>query len=99
MTTAQDGGKFVGLKHRPPLLQKVLLVLISVRGWNCTDKGKPSYSERNLLSVFSPTENLTWDDVGSNQSLRIERPATNRLNRGTELRNQIKFNYICNPLT
>jgi len=51
------------------------------------------------LSVFSPTENLTLDDVGSNQSLRIESPATNRLNRGTELRNQIKFNYICNPLT
>ena len=43
MTTAQDGGKFVGLKHRPPLLQKILLVLISVRGWNGTDKGKPSY--------------------------------------------------------
>ena len=34
MTTAQDGGKVVSLKHRPPLPPQVmLLVLISVRGW------------------------------------------------------------------
>jgi hypothetical protein len=33
MTTAQDGGNFVRLKHRPPLPQEVHLVLISVRGW------------------------------------------------------------------
>jgi hypothetical protein len=32
MTTAQDGGKFVRLTHRPPLPQEMLLVLISVRG-------------------------------------------------------------------
>ena len=32
MTTAQDGGKVVGLMHRPPLPQEMLLVLISVRG-------------------------------------------------------------------
>jgi len=32
MTTAQDGGKFVNLKHRPPLHQEMHLVLISVRG-------------------------------------------------------------------
>ena len=32
MTMAQDGGKFVSLKHRPPLPQEILLVLISVRG-------------------------------------------------------------------
>jgi hypothetical protein len=32
MTTAQDGGKGVSLKHRPPLPQEILLVLISVRG-------------------------------------------------------------------
>ena len=31
-TTAQDGGKIVTFKHRPPLLQKMLLDLISVRG-------------------------------------------------------------------
>jgi len=31
MTTAQDGGKFISLTHRPPL-PLVLLVLISVRG-------------------------------------------------------------------
>ena len=31
MTTIQGGGKFVSLKHRPPLPQKMLLVLISVR--------------------------------------------------------------------
>jgi hypothetical protein len=31
-TTAQDGGKVVSLTHRPPLLQKIILVLISVRG-------------------------------------------------------------------
>ena len=31
MTTAQDGGKVVSLTHRPPLPQKMLLVLISVR--------------------------------------------------------------------
>jgi len=32
MTTAQDGGKVVSLKHRPPLPQEILLALISVRG-------------------------------------------------------------------
>ena len=32
MTTAQDCGKFVSPKHRPPLPQEMLLVLISVRG-------------------------------------------------------------------
>jgi hypothetical protein len=31
MTTAQDGGKVVSPKHRPPLPQEMLLVLISVR--------------------------------------------------------------------
>ena len=33
MTTAQEGGKFVSLTHRPTLLQEMLLVLIYVRGW------------------------------------------------------------------
>ena len=34
MTTAHENGKVVSLTHRPPLpLQKVFLVLISVRGW------------------------------------------------------------------
>jgi hypothetical protein len=33
MTTAQDGGKVVSLKHRPPLPQEIHLSLISVRGW------------------------------------------------------------------
>ena len=32
VTTAQDGGKFVSLTHRPPLPKEILLVLISVRG-------------------------------------------------------------------
>jgi len=32
MTTAQDGGKVVSLRHRPHLPQEMLLVLISVRG-------------------------------------------------------------------
>jgi len=32
VTTAQDGGKFVSLTHRPPLPQEMLLVPISVRG-------------------------------------------------------------------
>jgi hypothetical protein len=32
MTTAQDGGKVVGLTHRPPLPQEMLLVLISIGG-------------------------------------------------------------------
>jgi len=32
MKTAQDGSKVVSLTHRPPLPQKMLLVLISVRG-------------------------------------------------------------------
>jgi hypothetical protein len=32
LTTAQDCGKVVSLKHRPPLHQEMLLVLISVRG-------------------------------------------------------------------
>ena len=33
MTTAQDGGKVVSPTHQPALPQKMLLVLISVRGW------------------------------------------------------------------
>jgi hypothetical protein len=33
MTTAQDGGKFVSLTHRPTLPPKIHLVHISVRGW------------------------------------------------------------------
>jgi hypothetical protein len=32
MTTAQDGGKVVSLKHRPPYPQEIQLVLISVKG-------------------------------------------------------------------
>jgi hypothetical protein len=32
MTTAQDGGKVVSLTHRPPLTQKMFLILISIRG-------------------------------------------------------------------
>jgi hypothetical protein len=32
MTTAQDGGKVVSLKHRPPLPREIHLVPISVRG-------------------------------------------------------------------
>jgi hypothetical protein len=32
MTTAQDGGNYVSLTHRPPLPQEILLVLISARG-------------------------------------------------------------------
>ena len=32
MKTAQDGGKFVSLTHRPPLPQKIHLVIISIRG-------------------------------------------------------------------
>ena len=35
MTTAQDGGKVASLTDRPPLPQKIHLVLISVRG--CVD--------------------------------------------------------------
>jgi hypothetical protein len=31
-TTAEDGGKFVSLTHRPPFPQEILLVLISIRG-------------------------------------------------------------------
>jgi len=37
VTTAQDGGKFVNLTHRPPFPQEILLVLISVRG--CRPQG------------------------------------------------------------
>ena len=33
MTTAQDGGKVVSLRHRPPLPQEIHLVLISIRDW------------------------------------------------------------------
>ena len=34
MTTAQDGGKFVSLTHRPPLPPENNLVLISVGAWS-----------------------------------------------------------------
>ena len=33
MTTAQEGDKVVSLTHRPHLSQKILLVLIFIRGW------------------------------------------------------------------
>jgi len=35
MAIAQDSGKVVSLTHRPPLLQEILLVFISVR--DCVD--------------------------------------------------------------
>jgi hypothetical protein len=34
-------------------------------------------------SVTLSTTNPTWTDPGSNQGLRAERPATNRLSHGT----------------
>jgi len=43
MTTAQDGGKFVSLMHRPHLPQEILPVLISVTG--CVDPGTIVRSE------------------------------------------------------
>jgi hypothetical protein len=33
LTSAQYGGKVASPTHRPPLLQEIYLVLISVRGW------------------------------------------------------------------
>ena len=60
MTTAQDGGKFVSLKHRPPLPQEMLLVLISVRGW---------VDPRALVQPegFYINEKFQWHKLGSNQ--------------------------------
>jgi len=38
MTTVHEGGKVVSLRHRPPLTQEMLMVLISVRGWDSRAK-------------------------------------------------------------
>ena len=60
MTTAQDGGKVVSLRHRPPLPQVMLLVLISVRGW--VDPRAIVRSEG-----FYVDEKFQWHQLGSNQ--------------------------------
>jgi hypothetical protein len=47
-------------------------------------QGKPKYSEKTCPVQLCAT-NPTWIDPGANPGLRGERPATNRLSRGTAL--------------
>ena len=52
--------------------------------WNDTDRGKTRNWGRNLFPLpFFPTEFLTGNGMGSNPGFRGDRPATNRLNKGT----------------
>ena len=51
--------------------------LVMEHRWNEIDSGKTCPSA--TLSTINPT----WTDQGSNQGLRGERPATNRLSHGT----------------
>jgi hypothetical protein len=50
--------------------------------WNEIDRGKPKYSEKNLSQCHF-VHDKSRVDPGSNQGLRDERPATNRLSHRT----------------
>jgi hypothetical protein len=51
--------------------------------WNETDRENRSTREKTCPSATLSTTNSTRTDRGSNRGIRVERPATNRLNHGT----------------
>jgi hypothetical protein len=51
--------------------------------WNEINRVKPTTRRKTCPSATLSTTNPTWTDLGSNPSLRSERPATNRLSLGT----------------
>jgi hypothetical protein len=53
--------------------------------WNDIVRVKLKNSEKSLFQCHFVTRNPTWTDPGAKQSLRGERPATNRLNQGMAL--------------
>jgi hypothetical protein len=53
--------------------------------WNDIDRENRRTRRKSCPSVTSSTTNPTWIDPVANPGLRGERPATNRLSRGTAL--------------
>jgi hypothetical protein len=51
--------------------------------WNEIDRGKPTTRRKTCPSATLSNTNLTWTDPRSNPGLRGDKPATNRLSRGT----------------
>jgi len=60
MKTTQDGGKDFSIKHRPSFHQEMLLVLISIRGWD-------ELSAVVSSEGFYANEKLQWHQLGSNK--------------------------------
>ena len=56
------------------------------RLWDDTDRGKEKYWEKHCHTTTWSTTNLTRTDLGSDQGLRGEKPATNRLKQNTAVK-------------
>jgi hypothetical protein len=59
--------------------------------WNDIFAGETEVLGENLPSATLSSTNPTWIDPVANPGLRGERPATNRLSRGTACRQIIGF--------
>jgi len=58
-------------------------------------RGKHWSSRRKTCpNTYLSTKDAKLTDLGSNPSLRSERPATNRPSHGTASKTKINFNYI-----
>jgi hypothetical protein len=78
-------GKFPGFSVRPPLRSTCRWNWIRGDGMILT--GQNRITLRGICpNATLSTTNLTWTEVGSNACLLDERPATNRLRRGTDFR-------------
>jgi hypothetical protein len=53
--------------------------------WNDIDGVNRETQRKSCFSTSLSTTNNTWTDPGSNQGLRGERSATNRLSQGTDI--------------
>jgi hypothetical protein len=51
--------------------------------WNDINRGKPKDSEKSCPSATLSTTSPTWTALSTNQGLRDEKPATNRMSYGT----------------